>query len=103
MPSVISKYWDDTLQRHGVPREVVGRVVVGVAVAAYGAKLSYPHVRRFLVDRTKDVSAGADEEEEARNNNLPLKRKSHGQLRDVSKLHRVNKDFLLQVSIIYFG
>jgi hypothetical protein len=99
MPSVISKYWDDTLQRHGVPREVVGRVVVGAAVVAYGAKLTYPHVRRYLDERNKKGAGDAEDEEEQRNNNVPVKRKSHGQLRgDVRKLHRVNRDFLLQVS-----
>jgi hypothetical protein len=98
MPSVISKLWDDTLQRHAVPREVVGRVVVGAAVVAYGAKLTYPHVRRFL-DERKKIIGDAEDEEERRNNNVPVKRKSHGQLRgDVRKLHRVNRDFLLQVS-----
>lgn len=99
MPSVISKYWDDTLQRHGVPREVVGRVAVGAAIVAYGAKLTYPHVRRYLDERKR--RADEEDETERRNNNVPVKRKSHGQLRgDVRKLHRVNKEFLLQVSAL---
>ncbi|XP_059490639.1 ATP-binding cassette sub-family D member 1 [Neocloeon triangulifer] len=86
MPGVVSKMWDDTLHKYNVPREAVGRGVAVVAVAAYAAKVSYPHVKRWL---QKD-------EEPAENNNLPVpsKRRSHG---EINKLHRVNKEFLLQL------
>ncbi|CAB3379857.1 Hypothetical predicted protein [Cloeon dipterum] len=90
MAGVVSKMWDDALLKYNVPRETVGRAVAVAAVAAYAAKLSVPRVRRWLQSGDDNGQPGAD------NNNLPPIKKRRSQV-DIKRMHRVNKEFLLQL------
>lgn len=42
MPSVISKYLDETTRKYNIPKEYVTRGIVAALVVSYGCKITYP-------------------------------------------------------------
>ncbi|XP_075228776.1 ATP binding cassette subfamily D [Lycorma delicatula] len=52
MPSVISKYIDETTRKYNIPKEYITRGIAAALVISYGAKISYPLVKKAC-SRTK--------------------------------------------------
>lgn len=52
MPTVISKYIDNTVAKYNIPREHFTRSVVAAAVFLYGLKLGYPYIQSLCKNNT---------------------------------------------------
>ncbi|PNF43877.1 ATP-binding cassette sub-family D member 2 [Cryptotermes secundus] len=56
MPTVISKYIDNTVAKYNIPREHFTRSVVAAAVFLYGLKLGYPYIQSLCKNSTLNSS-----------------------------------------------
>lgn len=80
MPSVISKYLDETTRKYNIPKEYVTRGIVAAVLLSYGCKLTYPLLKnacsRTNNPKKKDMCNGSvvcstsdSEDEKTTNNN----------------------------------
>lgn len=56
MPAVVSKFLADavdTFERRGKNVEVISKTILSTAVLAYVVKISYPHIKRRISDKSK--------------------------------------------------
>jgi ATP-binding cassette subfamily D (ALD) protein 2 len=56
MPTVISKYIDNTVAKYNIPKEHFTRSVVAAAVFLYGLKLGYPYIQSLCKNSTSNSS-----------------------------------------------
>ena len=56
MPTVISKYIDNTVAKYNIPKEHFTRSVVAAAVFLYGLKLGYPYIQLLCKNSTTNNS-----------------------------------------------
>lgn len=109
MPSVISKYLDDTFYKYNLPREKISRSIAAGAFIIYGLKISYPYLQKIYKNSTQKNSViNNNVDKPLANNNLPdiksgeLDKSTGVQVVNTGKIkgrqHRVNKEFVRQVS-----
>jgi len=56
MPTVISKYIDNTVAKYNIPKEHFTRSIVAAAVFLYGLKLGYPYIQSLCKNSTTNNS-----------------------------------------------
>lgn len=56
MPTVISKYIDNTVAKYNIPKEHFTRSVVAAVFFLYGLKLGYPYIQSLCKNGTSTVS-----------------------------------------------
>ncbi|CAH0765455.1 unnamed protein product [Bemisia tabaci] len=82
MPSVVSKYVDDTIQKYSIPKEKLSQGVLGLAILLYGCKIGYPYLQKacsrtntkkskkvYRINSNGELSGCSDSDEERRMNN----------------------------------
>ncbi|KAF4513949.1 UNVERIFIED_CONTAM: hypothetical protein B566_EDAN018165 [Ephemera danica] len=110
MPSVISKYIDDTIHKYNIPREHISRSLAAGAILLYGLKLSYPYLNKYYKNNiNKSSTVNNNDVKTAANNNLPETKPNqdalaksnvaNGDVQGKQKLHRVNKEFVRQLKV----
>ena len=117
MPTVISKYIDNTAARYNIPKEHFTRSVVAAAVFLYGLKLGYPYIQSLCKNSSSNnahqnghpsiISSSPSEQnnvESTNNNKVPNgntvsdKTKNHDAV--VNKRRKspgINKEFIMQL------
>ncbi|KAJ9589629.1 hypothetical protein L9F63_017169, partial [Diploptera punctata] len=117
MPTVISKYIDNTAAKYNIPKEHFTRSVVAAAVFLYGLKLGFPYIQSLCKNSTSNnshqnghpsiISSTAGDEnsvEPTNNNKVPngnsVSNKTKSSDTVVTKRRKspgINKEFILQL------